>query len=109
MPQNRVHDIVVDNERDDPHLTLTPRAYQRVHRINTFDELCPTSAEGTGVRAAIPGDSSRGSLLAIGRRGTDVVSDPAQEPAARLEVDHGHGVGAISSNPVGAAATVEWV
>jgi hypothetical protein len=54
VPQDRVHDIVVDDERDDPHLAPALRAYQRVHLINTFDELRPAPAESAGIGAVIP-------------------------------------------------------
>jgi hypothetical protein len=71
VPQNRVHDTVVDDERDDPHLALTLRTHQWVNFIDTLDKLCPTSAESTGVRALIPVGSSRGGMLALARPSSD--------------------------------------
>jgi hypothetical protein len=54
VSQDRVHNIVIDDERDNPHFRTATRAKQRVHLINTLDQLRPTSAEGAGVRAVIP-------------------------------------------------------
>jgi len=59
MPQNRVHDIVVDDEGNDAHLPTAIWAHQRVHLIDALDELCPTSAESAGAGAAIPAGSRR--------------------------------------------------
>jgi len=68
VSQDRVLDVVVGDERDDPHLATARRAQQRVDLINTLDKLRPAPAESAGVGAVIPGDSSRGRLLAIARR-----------------------------------------
>ena len=72
VPQDCVHDIVVDDERDDPHLATARRAQQRIHLVDTLDELRPAPAEGTGVRTLIPGGRSRGNMPAIGMCGADV-------------------------------------
>ena len=49
VSQDRVHDIVVNDERDDPHLPTAIRAHQGVRLVNTLDQLRPAPAEGAGV------------------------------------------------------------
>ena len=53
VPQNRVHDVVVDDERDDLHLRTSRRAHQLVQLVDTLDEPGLTPAKGVGVREAI--------------------------------------------------------
>jgi len=58
MPLDRIHDIVVDDERDDPLLPATLRALQGGHLVNVLDELRLAPAMGAGVRAVFPVGSS---------------------------------------------------
>jgi len=73
---------VVDDERDDPHFPTALRTHQRVHLVDTLDELCPAPAESSGFGAVIPVGSSRGNMLAVARRNTDggFVVPPALAP-----------------------------
>jgi hypothetical protein len=52
VPQNRVHDVVVDDERYDPHLATARRAHQLVQLVDTLDEPGLTPAKGAGIRQA---------------------------------------------------------
>ena len=62
MPQDRVHDIVVGDECDDPHLASALRAQQRVHLADTLDELRPTPAESAGIGAMISVGLNQGGM-----------------------------------------------
>ena len=53
VSQDRVHDVVVGDERDDPHLPTARRAHQRVDLVDTLDKPDLSPAKGAGIRKAI--------------------------------------------------------
>ena len=53
MVEDRVDDLMIENERDDPHLRLTPRANQRVRLVDPLDELSPPAAQEAGAGAGL--------------------------------------------------------
>jgi hypothetical protein len=52
VPQNRVDDFMVGDERDDLHLRTSRRAHQLVQLVDTLDEPGLTPAKGAGIRQA---------------------------------------------------------
>ena len=79
MPQNRVDHIVIDDERDNLHSRTATRAQQRVHLVDTLDELRPAPAESSGFGAVIPAGLNQGGMLDVSRRSAygDLVVSPA--------------------------------
>ena len=45
VPENPVDHLMIDDERDDPHLALAPGAHQRVGLVHPLDHLGPAPAQ----------------------------------------------------------------
>ena len=53
ITQDLVDHPVIEDEGDDPHLSLASGTDQRVYLVDAFDQLPPTATQGKGVGASL--------------------------------------------------------